>query len=517
MIRLLLFALVLLLTSITPASAAERTYPETGQTVRDAFLDFFDTNGGLDIFGYPRTGEFAMNGRWVQYFQRARFEYWPENPPGQQVQLGLLSVELGKSRPPSIESADPTRRYFRETQHSIGGGFREFWESRGGVPVFGYPITAEHEEQGRAVQYFQRARFEWHGEHPPEYRVQLGLLGDEAIAFGKVSIPAEAAPKVAVAPPAPISASAAGPGKLLVSTSLGGDFYLMDPNGQNAVKLGRGIDPAISRDASKITFALWDTPNPGIYLMDADLGAKPKQVYAGVNTRGPVFSPDGAEIAFWEKYYCLRIIRRVNSEDDCYRIKVIPTHGGQDWLAPGQSGYAMSPSWGADGRLIFKDEKAIFGVSRKEDAKQISRFEPRYHLPAWSPLGGQIAVQLDQNRDHYEIGLIPDDGTVSFKALTQSPPFQRPSVTNLSPAWAPDGSRIAFASNRDGALRIWTMNADGSDPVKISDLPLVSQDVYERFVSWGGGPPVLPPRPAPASAAPPIPQGPPALFATGGR
>ena len=92
-------ALALAAGSILPAAAFERTFPETGQTVRDAFLDFFDANGGVELFGYPRTGEFTEGGRYVQYFQRARLEYWPENPPGQQVQLGNLGLDLGPLSP----------------------------------------------------------------------------------------------------------------------------------------------------------------------------------------------------------------------------------------------------------------------------------------------------------------------------------------------------------------------------------------------------------------------------------
>ena len=44
------------------------------ETVRGAFLDFYDANGGLDVFGYPRTGEVMLNGHTVQWFQRARLE-----------------------------------------------------------------------------------------------------------------------------------------------------------------------------------------------------------------------------------------------------------------------------------------------------------------------------------------------------------------------------------------------------------------------------------------------------------
>jgi hypothetical protein len=479
-----LAGLLLLLASAGGASAqaAGRHFPETGQTVRGAFLDFFERNGGVDIFGLPRTGEIELNGRTVQYFQRARFEWWPEHPAPYRVQLGLLADELGRGRPPTVQSSDPTRRYFPETQHSIGGAFREFWETRGGLAVFGYPTTDEMQESGLTVQYFQRARFEWHGENRPPYRVQLGLLGDEQIALGKV-------PGLGGAAPAgrPRSTGARGPGKLVVSTGPGGDFYLMSPSGADARRIGRGVDPSLSADGNWIAFGLEDVEKPGLYVQSTD-GGEPTLVFAGRGVRGPLFSPSGAEIAFYQRSDCLRQVRRGQWEGDtCFQVLVVPAGGGETWLPPGQGAYAQQPSWSPDGkRLVYREEKAIFVVSRTETARQLSEFQPLYQTPAWSPLGGKIAVARDMNRSHYEIGLIPDDGSVAFEQLTRSPPFLQPPSTSLSPAWSPDGSKIAFASDRDGALRVWVMNADGSDPVKVSDLPISSSNARERLVHWGG-------------------------------
>mgnify|MGYP000863034904 FL=1 len=56
------------------------------------------------------------------------------------------------------------------------------------------------------------------------------------------------------------------------------------------------------------------------------------------------------------------------------------------------------------------------------------------------------------------------DGTGQAR-LTSEP------ANDLQPAWSPDGTRIAFTSARDGNEEIWTMGADGSAAVQLTDSP----------------------------------------------
>jgi hypothetical protein len=62
-------------------------FSETGFQVCYAFLDFFDTYGGIDQFGYPISGLENQDTFGVQYFQFARLEWHPEWPAGHQVSL----------------------------------------------------------------------------------------------------------------------------------------------------------------------------------------------------------------------------------------------------------------------------------------------------------------------------------------------------------------------------------------------------------------------------------------------
>jgi N-acetylmuramoyl-L-alanine amidase len=172
------------------ATRAAETPPLEG-----AFARYWAANGGLTRFGLPlspairdpRSGDLV-----VQYFERARFEAHPEAPARDFVQLTLFgSAALGsrpeRAAPPVSCDADCTP--FAETNHTLRGTFRGYWLANGGLPLFGYPLTEEVRKvsasDGReyTVQWFERARFEYHPEYAgTAYVVLLGQLGREALA-----------------------------------------------------------------------------------------------------------------------------------------------------------------------------------------------------------------------------------------------------------------------------------------------------------------------------------------------
>ncbi len=88
----------------------------------------------------------------------------------------LLLAVLPGSGPSNAASGD---RYFPETGFTVPAIFAGYWDKHGGLPIFGYPITAAQMENGYLTQYFERNRFEYHPEHAgTQYEVLLGLLGD---------------------------------------------------------------------------------------------------------------------------------------------------------------------------------------------------------------------------------------------------------------------------------------------------------------------------------------------------
>lgn len=166
--------------------------PATGHNIGLAIKRFYETHGGLAIFGLPLTELIEQDGTRVQYFERARFELHPELPAPYYVSLTLVGNLLTHDRsdaaftPQPAEGGPRTRTLFNATGHTLGGVFSEFWLHNGQLSVFGLPISEEFSEvnsingQPYLVQYFERARFEYHPEHAgTPYQVLLGQLGDE--------------------------------------------------------------------------------------------------------------------------------------------------------------------------------------------------------------------------------------------------------------------------------------------------------------------------------------------------
>lgn len=181
--RILWLALVLSLIPTAPLAYAQsggRFYPETGHTLEPQFVDFFDANGGVEIFGYPITDGFQnpADGTVIQYTENALFAW---DAPKGQVQLQPLGELVGgwhlpKENPKAEGSGC---RYFQESGHSTCFAFLSYYQAHGGRDLFGLPISDFIIQNDRIVQYFQYFRLDWYPDSESAVQVRVAPLGRE--------------------------------------------------------------------------------------------------------------------------------------------------------------------------------------------------------------------------------------------------------------------------------------------------------------------------------------------------
>jgi len=99
----------------------------------------------------------------------------------------LLAQGFGRFADRVAEQLRAAGRFFPQTGYTLRGDFLAFWEARGGLELFGYPLSAERRERCEDghehwVQWFERACFERHEELPPGRQVLLRRLGALALA-----------------------------------------------------------------------------------------------------------------------------------------------------------------------------------------------------------------------------------------------------------------------------------------------------------------------------------------------
>jgi dipeptidyl aminopeptidase/acylaminoacyl peptidase len=90
----------------------------------------------------------------------------------------------------------------------------------------------------------------------------------------------------------------------------------------------------------------------------------------------------------------------------------------------------------------------------------------------WSPDGTQIAFDSDRG-GNTDVFVMNADGS-AISNLTRNAAF------DFDPIWSPDGAAIAFMSDRTGNTDVFVMNVDGSNPTNVTR----SADSEAYGVSW---------------------------------
>jgi dipeptidyl aminopeptidase/acylaminoacyl peptidase len=328
-------------------------------------------------------------------------------------------------------------------------------------------------------------------------------------------------------------------GQIVFMTSSGGDLYVINAEcaslpagcGTGLRKLASGvIDPVVSPDGKQVAFTRWDGAKFGaLYIMNLD-GSGERVVAGDIRQpKSPTWSPDGQAIIISfqhggtvdPKPEC-----REFDSDDGFQLpnisEITSIHQNSDgsikicfirledlqWglrrvnLATSQLEdlpadlYSFNPAWDPHNpwRVIYDGQRGLMQLDVDSGTLQPLTNDVRDTAPVFSPDGQKLALTYKQH-DHWEVYTY-DLTTGSRQRLTKPPLLADPQYNSAAPAWSPDGSQIAFVTDRSGRYpegiiwEIWVMNADGSNqrplfsPEIQAQLELEYRGVNERMLNW---------------------------------
>lgn len=252
-------------------------------------------------------------------------------------------------------------------------------------------------------------------------------------------------------------------------------IWLMDPDGSHVTQFttpagDRYVDsnaPAWSPDGTKIAFWSGVAHRSGnVWVMNVD-GSNRKQLTdqpEGINADGPAWSPDGKMILFSSNRPGSQGIGNwiMNADGSDQRVFTTNTsvRSRPSWQPTSIAANASSNIDADEGKygliaLTFRvaGKLQIFTIRPDGSQKKQLTFEGDNGRPEWSPDGTKI-VFATIREGKGSVGVMGADGS-SQKLLTDG----------RHPSWSRDGKRIAFA--RVDA-QIWVMDADGSNIVQIT-------------------------------------------------
>jgi Tol biopolymer transport system component len=240
---------------------------------------------------------------------------------------------------------------------------------------------------------------------------------------------------------------------------------------------GAEVQPTLSPDGRMVVYASAAAGNLDLYLLRVG-GARsiPLTARSAADDSQPAFSPDGERIAF-------------RSERDGGGLFVMGATGESVRRVTTEG---FDPVWSPDGkRLVYSTEPVQDPYSREGNAELwtveiVSGAARRLFAgdavqPTWSRDGRRVAywANADGQRDIWTIGANGGEPV----AVTHD------EATDWSPEWSPDGRWLYFSSDRGGSMSLWRIAIDTGTGRTDGDPQPVTSGVrgmgYARFSADG--------------------------------
>ncbi len=178
--------------------------------------------------------------------------------------------------------------------------------------------------------------------------------------------------------------------------------------------------------------------------MDANGSDQRRLTINGDYDWSPAWSPDGEWIVFTSNR---------GGNDEIYVMPAPCRDGAPGAAAWGLHRHAPWPAWRSQDGQVPADGSDQRRLTSSNSVQEVD--------PDWSPDGERIVFTSDRDGDEVYVMPAPyRDGQVNADGSNQRQ-LTDDDTTNWWPAWSPDGTKIAFASNRDGNWDIYVMPAPG--------------------------------------------------------